>query len=54
MEGEPTPGCEHVRRMAMAVLRHRVLVNYAATGEGISAADIVTRVANAVPEPTYA
>jgi MoxR-like ATPase len=54
IEGEPTPGCEHVRRVAMAVLRHRVLINYAASGENISAADIITSVLESVPEPSYA
>ena len=44
MAGEPTPSCEHVRRVAMSVLRHRVLVNYTATGEGLDARAVVTRV----------
>ncbi len=54
MEGEPTPGCEHVRRVSMAVLRHRVLVNYAASGENITAADVVRHVLENVAEPSYA
>ena len=52
--GEPTPGADHVRQVASAVLRHRVLVNYAATGEGIDAAEVINRVLRAVPEPSYA
>jgi len=53
MEGEPAPGCEHVRRVAMAVMRHRVLVNYAASGENINAMDMVQLVLDAVAEPNY-
>ena len=53
MEGLPTPGCQHVRRAVEPVLRHRVLVNYAATGEGIDAAAVVSHVLDAVKEPHY-
>jgi len=41
MEGKPSPGIEHVRRVAPAVLRHRVVVNYAATGDDIPASKII-------------
>ncbi len=54
MEGEPTPGCDHVRRVSMAVLRHRVMVNYAASGENITSADIVQHLLESVDEPSYA
>lgn len=53
IEGEPTPGCEHVRRVAVAVLRHRILVNYAASGEGVTAADVVKGIIESVNEPAY-
>ena len=53
MEGAPTPGAAHVRRAAMHVLRHRVLVNYEAMGEGVDAAQVIERVVDAVPEPAY-
>jgi MoxR-like ATPase len=53
LEGAPTPSCQHVRRIALAVLRHRVVVNYAATGEGITAATVVQQILERIPEPTY-
>ncbi len=53
MAGEPTPNCAHIRRAAMPVLRHRVLVNYAATGQGIDARQVIDAVLSQVPEPSY-
>jgi MoxR-like ATPase len=53
IEGLPTPGAIHVRRLAAAVLRHRIVVNYAATGDGVDAAAIVRQVVEQVPEPKY-
>ena len=53
MEGQPTPGCDHVRRVAMAVLRHRVVINYAATGDDITAEHIVRDLLDQVSEPAY-
>ena len=41
--GEPTPGVPHVRRVAQAVLGHRLVLNYAATGDRVGAADLVER-----------
>jgi len=53
MEGVPTPGCEHVRRAAMGVLRHRVVVNYAGAGDAVGAKQIVSGVLKSVEEPGY-
>jgi MoxR-like ATPase len=53
MAGRPTPGCDDVARLAMAVLRHRVLVNYAATGEGITSADVIAHLLEAIEQPSY-
>ena len=53
IEGNPTPGCDHVREMAMAVLRHRVIMNYAAAGEGMTSRDLVEELVRRVPEPDY-
>jgi MoxR-like ATPase len=53
LDGRPAVSAEHVRQVAALVLRHRVLANYEATGEGIGAADIVAEVLRAVREPTY-
>ena len=53
MAGEPTPNCDHVRNAAMSVLRHRVVPNYAATGDGIGAKEVVEKVLEQVNEPDY-
>lgn len=44
MEGQPTPSAHHVQRLAPATLRHRLVLNYAASAEGVTADDIVDRV----------
>ena len=42
---------DDIRRVAMPVLRHRVLPNFAAEGEGVSADRIVEDVISTTPEP---
>ena len=51
LNGEPAVTAQHIRRVAPLVLRHRVLPNYNAAGEGIDAAEIVKRVLSTVREP---
>ena len=53
MEGQPTPSCEHVRQVAMPVLRHRVIINYAGVGEGTTSAHIVQEVLREVSPSDY-
>ncbi len=53
IEGQPTPSCDHIRQVALPVLRHRVILNYAATGDGITPADLISQLIEAVPEPDY-
>ncbi len=53
IHGEPTPNCDHIRRIAMAVFRHRLLVNYAASGEGITPDQVVSQIIKGVAEPNY-
>ena len=53
LAGEPAPGCVHVRAAAMHVLRHRIVMNYAATGEGIGSDAIVQAVLDHVREADY-
>jgi MoxR-like ATPase len=53
MAGEPTPTVEHLRKVAAPVLRHRVLTNYAAAGEGLGASEIVDAVLQAVEPSRY-
>jgi len=51
MAGQPTPNCEHVRRAAPAVLTHRLVMNFIASGDGVSAGDVVAELLDSVPEP---
>jgi MoxR-like ATPase len=53
LDGQPTVTAEHIRQIAPQVLRHRVLPNYQAAGEGIDAAEIIARVLAEVAEPQY-
>ena len=53
LDGEPTVGASHIRQAAKYILRHRVLINYNATGEGVSPVDVVDRVLEETPEPSY-
>ncbi len=53
LDGQPTVTAQYVRQVAPLVLRHRVLPNYHATGEGITSADIVQRVVEQTAEPMY-
>jgi len=52
--GRPAPTCQDVRTAARAVLRHRVIPNYNATGEGLGAEELLGRILEEVGEPTYA
>jgi MoxR-like ATPase len=54
LDGQPTVTAEHVRQAAVIVLRHRVLPNYNATGEGLTAGKIVEKILSEVKEPSYA
>jgi MoxR-like ATPase len=53
LRGRTCPSCEDVRAVAHSVLGHRIIPNYNATGEGITADRIVTRLLEIVPEPSY-
>jgi MoxR-like ATPase len=53
MAGEPTPSCDHVRRAAAAVLTHRLVMNFMASGEGVEAGDVVRALIEAVAEPRH-
>lgn len=41
MDGRPSPEIEDIRKMALAVLRHRIIPSYTALGDGIDAAAVV-------------
>ena len=51
MAGRPTVSGEDLRRAALPVLRHRVLLNYAAAGDGVDTDHVVRRVVETVKEP---
>ena len=42
---------QDVRSVALPVLRHRIFTNFNADSEGVTAADIVKRLIDEVPEP---
>ncbi|MEM1442271.1 MAG: MoxR family ATPase [Verrucomicrobiota bacterium] len=43
LRGEPNASVEEVRDLAKPVLRHRIIPNYNATGEGITVEDLIDR-----------
>ena len=53
IDGEPTVTSAHVREVAPLVLKHRVLPNYNAAGQGIDSDEIISFVLKCVPQPTY-
>jgi len=50
IEGEPTPTVNHVRQIAPAVLGHRLVLNYSATGDGVTAGSIVEQLIKRVKD----
>jgi MoxR-like ATPase len=54
LNGRLNVSCDDVRAFILPVLRHRVLVNFAAASEGVDSDEIVRRLVAAVPEPDYA
>jgi MoxR-like ATPase len=53
LQGRLAPETADVRAVAPAVLQHRIVPNYRATGEGLSARDLIQRLLQAVKEPSY-
>jgi MoxR-like ATPase len=53
IDGQPTVTAEHIREVAPLVLRHRVLPNYNASGEGITSAAIIKQILEEPLEPIY-
>jgi len=53
LDAQPTVSAEHIREVAPFVLRHRVLPNYNAAGDGISAAKIIEHILQRTEEPVY-
>lgn len=53
LDGRPTVSAQDIREAAQGVLSHRVLPNYHAAGEGISAKQIIEHVVKNTPESDY-
>jgi MoxR-like ATPase len=51
LDGRPTPEVSDVNRMAAPVLRHRIILNYNALGEGIEADTIIKHLLQHIREP---
>jgi MoxR-like ATPase len=49
LHGRYHVSCEDIRAVAPAVLRHRIITNFNAEADGITADDIIDRLANFVP-----
>ncbi|HZI33249.1 MAG TPA: hypothetical protein VFF11_12990 [Candidatus Binatia bacterium] len=54
LDGRPTPETGDLQRMALPVLRHRLIPNYNALGEGIESGAIVKHLLETVREPSAA
>jgi len=52
IDGRHTVAPEDIRRVAHPVLRHRVLVNYAAEAEGITTEQVIEAILSHVPAPS--
>lgn len=50
LKGMTEVACEDIRRFAHPVLRHRILLNFAATSEGMDTDDVISKLVEAVPE----
>jgi len=50
LQGRTEVACEDIREFAHPVLRHRILLNFAATSEGIDVDDVIDELIETVPE----
>ncbi|HCJ79395.1 MAG TPA: AAA family ATPase [Desulfotomaculum sp.] len=48
-DGRPLAGYDDIRRIALAALRHRLILNFEAAAEGVSADDLIEEVVQTVP-----
>ena len=51
MDGRFSVAIADVKKIAMAVLRHRVSTNFQAQAEGMTTEDVIQRLLNDIPEP---
>lgn len=52
LDGRPNVAAEDLRDIAHAALRHRLILGYEATADGMTADDAVDAVLDAVPVPS--
>jgi MoxR-like ATPase len=52
LAGQVYVSCEDVASVAHPVLRHRIIPNFSAQSEGVTADDIIDRILEAVPQDT--
>jgi len=50
MEGRPTPACDDIRKIAAPVLRHRIVTNFNADADGVTAEEIIKSLLEEVKE----
>ena len=53
LRGQPAPSCKDVRDVALPVLRHRLLCNYRAAGQGIDSETVIGKLLESVKESSY-
>ncbi len=49
LEGRTAPTVADIRKIALPVLRHRIITNHRAVGDGVSASDVVNNLLKEVP-----
>jgi MoxR-like ATPase len=50
INGQVYVGCENVAAIALAIMRHRIAVNFTAQSEGVTADDVVRKILEEVPQ----
>ncbi len=53
LRSQPAPSCKDVRDVALPVLRHRLLCNYRAAGQGIDSETVIGKLLESVKESSY-
>ena len=49
LRGRPSASVAEVQELALPVMRHRIIMNYTATGEGVSVDDLIQQILDTVP-----
>ncbi|MFV0442734.1 MAG: AAA family ATPase [Planctomycetaceae bacterium] len=52
LQGRPCVGLDDIRSVAPPVLRHRLITNFAADADGVTADDLIRRLTDAIPPET--